>query len=160
MLDRFTRFSLAIAEIYRCWHKLAAEELAGYGLNSPHAVYLNALYENSEGLTSVRLGELCGKDKADVSRMTAILERKGLLYREGAENNRYRAVLKLSPEGMELAQHVRQRASLAVELGSSGLSQENREIFYSALELIASNLTQMSKEGLPPCHSEGKDKRE
>ena len=27
MLDRFARFSLAIAEIDRCWHKLAAEEI-------------------------------------------------------------------------------------------------------------------------------------
>jgi len=84
--------------------------------------------------------------------MTAIVERKGFLCREGADNNRYRAVLKLTEEGMEIARHVRERASLAVELGSSGLSQENREVFYSALELIASNLTKMSKEGLPPCH--------
>ena len=28
MLERFERFSLAIFEISRCWHKLAAAELA------------------------------------------------------------------------------------------------------------------------------------
>ena len=38
MLNRFARFSLAIFDIDRCWHKLAAEAMAEYGLNSPHAV--------------------------------------------------------------------------------------------------------------------------
>lgn len=32
MLNRFARFSLAISEIGRCWHKLAAVELAGSGM--------------------------------------------------------------------------------------------------------------------------------
>ena len=27
MIERFERFSLAIAEISRCWHKLAGEEM-------------------------------------------------------------------------------------------------------------------------------------
>ena len=71
MLDRFSRFSLAIAEIDRCWHKLAADEMAKYELNSPHAVYLNTLYEYDDGITAAKLGELCGKNKADVSRMLA-----------------------------------------------------------------------------------------
>ena len=37
---RFERFSLAIFEISRCWHKLAADEMAKYGLKGPHAMYL------------------------------------------------------------------------------------------------------------------------
>ena len=50
MLNRCARFSLAIAEIDRCWHKLAAEEKAKYDLHSPHAVYLNTLYQYPEGI--------------------------------------------------------------------------------------------------------------
>lgn len=34
MLNRFARFSLAIAEIDRCWHRLAADKMAKYGLES------------------------------------------------------------------------------------------------------------------------------
>lgn len=30
MVDRFERFSFAISEISRCWHKLAAEEMEKY----------------------------------------------------------------------------------------------------------------------------------
>ena len=87
MLNRFARFSLAISEIDRCWHKLAAEEMAKYDLNSPHAVYLTTLYNFEEGITATKLGELCCKNKADVSRMVSILEKKGLVRKEAVGSN-------------------------------------------------------------------------
>lgn len=149
MLDRFERFSLAIAEINRCWHKLAAEELAKYGLNSPHAVYLNTLYRFEDGITAAKLGELCNKNKADVSRMVAIMEQKGLVQKQSVGGNMYRALLKLTEEGKAAARHVRQRAAIAVELAGAGLSDADREAFYRALELITNNLQTLSKEGLP-----------
>ena len=76
MLNRFARFSLAISEIDRCWHKLAAEEMSKYDLNSPQAVYPTTLCNYTDGITAARLGELCGKNKADVSGMVAILEKR------------------------------------------------------------------------------------
>ena len=88
MLDRFAKFSLSISEIDRCWHKLAAEEMAKYDLNSPHAVYLNTLFEaGQDGITAAQLGELCGKNKADVSRMISIREKKGLVRKEAVGGN-------------------------------------------------------------------------
>lgn len=149
MLDRFERFSLAIAEINRCWHKLAAEELAKYGLNSPHAVYLNTLYRFEDGITAAKLGELCNKNKADVSRMVAIMEQKGLVQKQSVGGNMYRALLKLTEEGKAAARHVQERAAIAVELAGAGLSDTDREAFYRALELITANLQTLSKEGLP-----------
>lgn len=149
MLNRFERFSLAISEINRCWHKLAAEELAKYELNSPHAVYLNTLYQHADGITAAKLGELCGKNKADVSRMVSILEKKGLVKKESTGANLYRARLKLTEEGKEAARHVQERAALAVELAGAGLSEQDREAFYRALERITANLQKLSKEGLP-----------
>ena len=149
MLQRFERFSLAISEINRCWHKLAAEEMANYGLNSPHALYLSTLYQYEDGVTAAKLAELCWKDKADVSRMISILEQKGLVQKETAGGNKYRALIKLTDEGRTAAAHVRNRAAFAVELAGAGLSDENRETFYSALGLITSNLQTLSKQGLP-----------
>lgn len=149
MSDRFSRFSLAISAIDRCWHKLAADEMAKYELNSPHAVYLTTLYHYDDGITAARLGELCGKNKADVSRMIAILEQRGLVYKEAVGCNLYRAKLLLTDEGKQAAQHVQQRAELAVELAGSGMSDSDREIFYRCLEGIAANLQILSKEGLP-----------
>ena len=151
MLNRFAKFSFLISEIDRCWHKLAAEEMAKYQLNSAHAVYLNTLYDASDtGITAAQLGEACGKNKADVSRMVAILENKGLVRKVAVGNNLYRAKLVLTPEGFEAANHVRNRAALAVELAGNGLSPEDRETFYQALGLIAGNLQKLGEDGLPP----------
>ena len=44
MVDRFEKFSLAISEISRYWHKIAAEELKPYELKSTHAIYLTTMY--------------------------------------------------------------------------------------------------------------------
>ena len=148
MLDRFARFSLAIFEIDRCWHKLAADEMANYGLNSPHAVYLNTLYQYN-GITAARLGELCCKNKADVSRMISILEKKGLVERQAVGGSMYRARLLLTDKGREAAEHVRKRAALGVELAGAGLTEAERETFYSVLERITANLQALSEDGLP-----------
>ena len=149
MLDRFARFSLAIAEIDRCWHKLATDEMAKYQLNSPHAVYLNTLYECPEGITAARLGELCCKNKADVSRMIAIMEKKGLVKKETVRGNLYRAKLVLTEAGRNAAEQVRKHAALAVELAGAGMSDQDREIFYRCLEQVTANLQALSKNGLP-----------
>ena len=149
MLNRFERFSLAISELDRCWHKLAAEEMAKYDLNSAHAVYLNVLRQYEDGVTAAKLGELCCKNKADVSRMVSILEQKGLVRKETVSGNMYRALLKLTEKGREAARHVQERAALAVELAGAGLSDADRGVFYSALERITENLQMLSKNGLP-----------
>ena len=149
MLNRFARFSLAIAEIDRCWHKLASEEMAKYELNSPHAVYLTTLYNFTEGITAARLGELCCKNKADVSRMVTILEKKGLVRKVAVSGNLCRAKLVLTEEGRKAAEHVQSRAALAVELADSGMTDADRETFYHCLEQITTYLQTLSKEGLP-----------
>ena len=155
-MNRFTRFSLAISEIDRCWHKLAAEEMAKYDLNSPHAVYLTALYEQPEGITAAGLAELCCKNKADVSRMVAIMAKRGLVRKQTIGGKFYRAKLILTEKGRQAARQVQQRIELAVDLASSGMTDAEREVFNRCLQRITANLQSMSKEGLPPaiCGSE------
>ena len=147
MVDRFKRFSYAIFEISRCWHKLAADEMGRYGLKGPHAIYLTALEQTTEGCTAAQLAELCGRDKADVSRAMAVLEQKGLVCREG--ENAYRARLRLTDLGREAAEHVSGRAAVAVANAGKDISEPERAVFYNALESITENLHKLSKEGLP-----------
>ena len=149
MIDRFERFSFAISEISRYWHKLTSEEMEKYGLKGTHSVYLLTMFRFPEGITAPKLCELCGKDKSDVSRMMSIMEKKGLVKKEGIHQNLYRGVLKLTEAGKEAAEHVRKRASLAVELAGKDLTDEKREIFYGVLESIVLNLRVLSKEGIP-----------
>lgn len=149
MLDRFERFSLAIMEISRHWHKLAAEEMKKYGLKGTHCVYLLTLARSEEGLTALNLCEACGKDKSDVSRMMGIMEEKGLVRKEGGYQNRYGGVFLLTEQGSEVAEHIRCRASQAVDLAGKDLTEEQRVTFYDALESIVANLRRLSEEGLP-----------
>lgn len=149
MIDRFERFSLAISEISRYWHKLAAEELAKYGLKGPHATYLTAIYKYPDGITVPQLCEVCGKDKSDASRMIAILEEKGLVTKGGDDGRTYRGKLQLTEEGKRAAEHVSQRANRAVEVAGKDLSEEERERFYAALDSITANLRALCKDGIP-----------
>lgn len=149
MTERFEKFSYAIAEISRCWHKLTADELSKYGLKGSHATYLTALYRHEEGITAPQLCRLCGRDKADVSRMVSIMESKGLVVKESANRNMYRGLIKLTEKGKALASHICERASLATELAGSELSDEDRNTFYNALDTISKHLREFCERGIP-----------
>ena len=137
MIERFERFSLAIAEISRCWHKLAGEEMQVYGLKGAHALYLTTLYRYPEGVT---VPELC-----DASRMLAILEKKGLVRKEGG----YGGKVVLTETGLQAARQVRGRVCRAVEEAGRDLTPAEREAFYKALESITGNLRRLTSEGIP-----------
>lgn len=145
MIDRFERFSLAIAEISRYWHKIAADEMAKYGLKGPHAIYLTTIARFEEGITAPQLCELSGKDKADVSRQMALMEKKSLVVKDGG----YRGVYTLTDRGREAAEQVRRRAALAVDLAGRDLTDETRAALYAALDAIAGRMREMSRDGLP-----------
>ena len=145
MVERFERFSLAIAEISRCWHKLAGEEMQVYGLKGAHALYLTTLYRHPEGVTVPELCELCLKDKSDASRMLAILEKKGLVRKEGG----YGGKVVLTEAGQQATRQVRERASRAVEEAGRDLTPAERGAFYKALESITGNLRRLTCEGIP-----------
>ena len=149
MVDRFERFSMAISEIYRYWHKIAGEEMAKYGLKGPHCIYLITMARYPEGVTASQLGDACSKDKSDVSRMMSIMEQKGLVVKEGGFQNRYRGVFKLTQSGASAAKFVKKRADLAVELAGKDLTEDSRSLFYSTLDSIVEQLHTLSTEGLP-----------
>lgn len=146
MIDRFERFSFSIFEISRFWHKIAGEVMDEYGLKGPCAIYLSVLYRNSQGLTAARLAELCGRDKADVSRSVAAMEEKGLLIRE---NKPYRAQLYLTEKGKEAAGAVCRRVTVAVEHAGKGYTVAQRKVFYQVLETVTQNLSELCKDGIP-----------
>ena len=146
MLDRFERFSFSIMCVTRYWHKIVTDEMEKHGLKGPYAIYLLALHRNREGITSIKLAELCGKDKSDASRTISEMEKAGLVYKEG---NRYRALIRLTHEGKEFADRICERAAIAVEIAGRDLTDENRKIFYSALDSISANLQVLSEDGIP-----------
>ncbi len=150
MLDRFEHFTYATSEISRFWRKLAGDEMEKHGLKAPHAIYFTVLARHRDtGLTASQICEYCGRDKADVSRMLAIMEKKCLLVKQGEYQNLYNGVFKLTDEGYAVAEVVRKRAEKAVALAGKDLSEEKRSIFYEALDSIAANMRELTKKGIP-----------
>ena len=145
MLDRFEKFSYFISEISHHWHKISADVMEEYGMKGPYSVYFTAMYRCTEGITATKLCELCSRDKADVSRAIALMEKKGLATKEGAN---YRALIKLTEEGKRVAEQIKARAESAVEQGGKGLTDEQRKVFYDAIETICLNLEELSEKGL------------
>ncbi len=150
MLDRFEHFTYATNEITRFWRKLAGEEMEKHGLKAPHAIYFTLLAKHKgTGLTASQICDYCGRDKADVSRMLAIMEQKGLLVKQGGHHNLYNGVFKLTDDGYAVAAAVSARAEKAVALAGKDLSDEKRAVFYEALDSIVENMRELTKKGIP-----------
>ncbi len=150
MLDRFEHFTYATNEISKFWRKLAGDEMEKHGLKASHALYFTVLSKhNDTGLTASQICEYCGRDKADVSRMLSIMEKKGLLVKQGGYQNLYKGVFKLTDEGYAVAKTVSERAEKAVALAGKDLSEEKRSLFYEALDTIVENMRELTKKGIP-----------
>lgn len=147
MSERFDRFTSAISSIHRFIQKLERDEMAKYGLKGAAAQYLSALRRYPQGITATALCEVCDRDKAGISRILNEMEEKGLVTR--TDRTSYRALLTLTPIGLEAAEFVDRRASLAVDLAGQGLHEADRAAFYQTLELIGSNLRDLSHQGIP-----------
>ena len=148
MINRFERFSSAISEIYRSWHKLASDVMEEHGLKGPHSVYLTTMCRYPDGITAVELAEVTARDKADVSRAIAQFEKENLVEKISVNNHFYRAPIRLTMEGRSIAEDIITKATTAVELGGKGLTDVDRNTFYEALELISANLRVLAEEGL------------
>lgn len=148
MISKYELFSSSVSSLYHDIQKIERVEMANFGLKGPHAQVLLAMSRCPEGITAVRLCQICEKDKAAISRSVAELEQAGLLERTERNGIRYRALLVLTDKGMEAAKAVSGRARQAVEQAGAGLTDAQREVFYSVLDLIAGNLHTICKDGL------------
>ena len=148
MLSRYEQFTLSVASIYRCIQKIQRVEMARYGLKGPHAQCLLAMRRYPDGITASELCTLCDKDKAAISRTVAELERDGMVVRQARNGSMYRAVLKLTPQGLEASRQVDGRAQFAVDRAGETLTDEERAVMYKTLAMIASNLQIICEDGL------------
>ena len=140
MVERFEKFSLSIAELYHFLHKITRVEMEEYGLGGPHAIYFFILYRYPDGITGAEISEYTFRNKSDVSRAIATLEKKGLVTKKGEKTNRYRAKIALTPLGIEAAEKLRERAKIVISAVSDGISDENRATLYESLYIISANM--------------------
>ena len=137
MIKRFEAFVTGITLCYKYIQKIKSAEMTELGLKGTHVMCIFFLSHNPEGLTAAQLCRLCAEDKAAVSRTVAELQREGYV---APGEKRYRAALRLTEKGMEIAKRVDELIEQWVTFGGAGLSDSDREAFYRALELISNNL--------------------
>lgn len=149
MITRFQRFICDITGIDLYWHRLASTSMSAFGLKGSYAIYFVRLYSVPEGMTATELTTACGKDKADVSRDVATLVKMGYLSREVGEKRAYRARIRLTDEGRQLAKQVGEKAKIAVGCIGKEIPEEDREVFYRVLDQVTANLQELSETGIP-----------
>ncbi len=137
MIKRFEAFVTGITLCYKYIQKIKSAEMTELGLKGTHVMCIFFLSHNPDGLTAAQLCRLCAEDKAAVSRTVAELQREGYV---APGEKRYRAALRLTEKGEEVARRVDGLIEQWVAFGGAGLSDSDREAFYRALELISNNL--------------------
>lgn len=137
MLQRFQSFVTGITICHKYIQKIKSMEMTEFGLKGTHVMCIFFLHHHPEGLTAAQLCQLCGEDKAAISRTLATLRQKGFLE---SDEKKYRSQLRLTKAGCELAVRIDQLIEQWVGFGSDGLTDEERNTFYYALDLISNNL--------------------
>ena len=139
MKNRFENFTGLISSISKSIRKIKTEEVEEYNLKSTHVSCLYYIYKTEE-LTAKELCDLCGEDKALISRSLDFLETNGFIQCNSTLKKRYKSGLILTEKGSEVAKKITQKIDQILNLASNGLTEENRKIMYESLSIINSNL--------------------
>lgn len=139
METRFEMFTILIAKASRCIYKIKTGAMAEYNLKSSHVSCLYYLHKVSP-LTAKELCDMCGEDKANISRAIKYLESEGYIYCPTSAHKRYQSALLLTEKGELVGKELTEKIDKVLYEVSEGLSEENRRIFYQSLTTICENL--------------------
>ena len=140
MLTNFEEFSLGIHELYRSIHKNESAVMNKYGLRGAYVKYLVAMLQSPGGLTISQICEVCDQDKAAVSRAVSELVGREFIWRDNPKGNHYRAKLKLTQRGTELAREVCASGEEVFNEAVAVLSEEQKLELYKITGLMFDNI--------------------
>lgn len=138
-MERFKTFTVLIAKINRNIRKIKNEEMAEFGLKSPHVSCLYYLYKE-KSLTAKELSDICDEDKGAISRSIDQLEKLGYLLCESESKKRYKAPLLLTEEGRAIAEKIAAKIDSVLDFVSGALAEDERMGFYKNLNSVCENL--------------------
>lgn len=145
MEERFQAFTVLVANLNRCIYKIKTEEMAEYNLKSSHVSCIYYIYRYGS-LTPTELCDLCGEDKANISRALKYLEENRYLVVEKETNKKYQRPITLTESGNKIGKHLTEKINDILSLASEGLSEEDRNIMYYGLSLINDRLNKVCEE--------------
>lgn len=145
MKNRFETFTLLISRINRSIQRIKTEEMAEFNLKSSHVSCLYYLYKENS-LTARDLCEICGEDKANISRSIKYLESNGYLVCESTAQKRYLSALRLTEKGAAVGKTLAENIDAILDFASMGITEEERLIMYRCLSVINENLNNKCNE--------------
>ena len=145
MIDRFEMFTVLTSKINRCIKRIKSEEMGEFELKSLHVSCLYYLYKK-HGLTAKELQDICGEDKAQISRSLEYLEEKCYIQCNSSLKKRYKSTLYLTEKGMQLGKIISNKIEAILEKVSGELKEEERDVLYHCLNVINNNLHNLCKE--------------
>ncbi|MBQ8622817.1 MAG: winged helix-turn-helix transcriptional regulator [Oscillospiraceae bacterium] len=143
MLERFEKFTQSIGTAYKYIGKIKSNHMSSFDLKGSHVMCIFFLGRNPEGLKANQLCELCQEDKGAVSKTLNTLKKRGLVESSAGRLRKYRAVYKITQEGMNVFNKVTVIIEDAVKKCSDDLTEEERSTFYSVLDKIIANLSKI-----------------
>ena len=144
MENRYDKFTALIFNISSYIQKIKNQEMTKMGLKASQVQCLFYLYNNKEGKSVTELCELCGEDKAAISRTVKDLTELEIVFCEKDLNKKYRNPIKLTEKGETIAQKICQKIDTIFDLGRHGVDKQNIQQFYEILTLVCDNLKNIS----------------
>ena len=145
MEERFQAFTVLVSNLNRCIYKIKTEEIAEYNLKSSHVSCIYYIYRYGS-LTPKELCDLCGEDKANISRALKYLEENQYLIINNDLNKKYQRPIVLTENGVKIGKHLSEKINEILSIASEGLSEEKRNIMYEGLSLINNRLNKICDE--------------
>ncbi|MDE7464411.1 MAG: hypothetical protein K2M48_05215 [Clostridiales bacterium] len=137
MENIFENFVISVLKLNRLVSRIKMHEMKEYGLKSIHVMCIYYLNANRSGMTASELMRVTFEDKAAISRALALLREKNYIE---YDDKKYNSVIKLTADGVGVANYIAQKADKAVAAGSAEMTDEERITFYKHLNEIADNL--------------------
>ena len=144
-MERYKTFTVLMASITRSIRRIKSEEMQKWNLKSNHLSCLYYLYEKGT-LTAKELCDICGEDKANISRSIEYLLENGFLEYEADTQKHYNARLTLTEKGAVVGKGIYSRIEEILQMSDDGLSCEQRDTMYMALVMIDRNLQKINDE--------------
>lgn len=144
--ERFTPFVLLIERISKNIKRISDKEMEPYGLRSSHVMCMLQLAKTENGLSSSALAEVCGVDKAFISRVTNELLEKGYIVKENDEKRKYKTNFVLTESGKEINKKMTDIVSRYVSLVNQNVSRGEIQSFYRVLNEFDLEITKIVNE--------------
>ena len=139
--DRLEEFSTLICTAAKSLQRLKNKGMIPFGLGSTHTMCLRKLYESASGATRAELARSCDLDKAQISRIIAELaEKRYITVPETGGKTNYRQKIKLTEEGIAVAEEIYRMALRVNQFVSRDIPEEQLKNFYATFSLICDGL--------------------